>query len=84
MKLSRCNLFFKEIQYLAHVLSTNGIKPLLSKTAAIKLMKSLKIVKQVRAFLDLAKYYHKLIKNFALIAKPLTLLVVMMQSWPGH
>ena len=30
--------------------------------------------KQVRAFLGLAGYYHKFIKNFAQIAKPLTAL----------
>ena len=30
--------------------------------------------KQVRAFLDLAGYYRKFIKEFAQIAKPLTLL----------
>ena len=39
MKLSKCHFFTKEIQYLGHVLSTTGIKPLPSKTAAIKLMK---------------------------------------------
>ena len=41
MKLSKCHFFAKEIQYLGHVLSTIGIKPLPSKTAAIKLMKPL-------------------------------------------
>ena len=38
MKLSKCHFFAKEIQYLGHVLSTTGIKPIPSKTAAIKLM----------------------------------------------
>ena len=37
MKLSTCHFFAKEIQYLGHVLRTTGIKPLPSKTAAIKL-----------------------------------------------
>ena len=39
MKLSKCHFFAKEIQYLGHVPSTTGIKPLPSKTVAIKLMK---------------------------------------------
>ena len=28
MKLSKCHLFTKEIQYLGHILSATGIKPL--------------------------------------------------------
>ena len=36
MKMSKCNFFSKEIQYLGHILSTTGIQPLLSKTHAIQ------------------------------------------------
>ena len=74
MKLSKCHFFAKEIQYLGHVLSTTGIKPLPSKTADIKLMKPPKNTKQVRAFLGLAGYYCKFIRKFAHIAKLLTTL----------
>ena len=42
MKLSKCHFFAKEIHYLCHVLSNTGIKPLPSKTVAIKLMNPLK------------------------------------------
>ena len=45
MKLTKCHFFAKEIQYLGHVLSITVIKPLPSKTAAIKLMKPPKNVK---------------------------------------
>ena len=38
MKLSKCHFFMKEIQYLWHMLSTKDIKPLPSKTQAIKNM----------------------------------------------
>ena len=51
MKLSKCHFFAKKILYLHHVLSTTGIKPLLFKTAAIKLMNPPKNAKQVRAIL---------------------------------
>ena len=74
MKLSKWHFFSKDIQNLRHVLSTTGIKPLPSKTAVIKLMKPVKNVKQVRACLGLVGYYHRFIKNFAQIAKPLTTL----------
>ena len=36
MKKSKCNFFSKEIQYLGHIQSATGIKPLPSKTHAIQ------------------------------------------------
>ena len=74
MKLSKCHFFTKKLKYLCHVPSTTGIKPLPSKTAAMKLIIPLKNAKQVKAFLGPVGYYHKFIKNFAQIAKPLTTL----------
>ena len=61
MNLSKCHFFAKEIQYLDHILSNTGIKPLPSKTAAIKLVNPPKTAKQVRAFLGLVGYYCKFI-----------------------
>ena len=74
MKLSKCHFFTKEIQYLGYILSTKDIWPLPSKTQAIQNMDPSKMPKQVCAFLGLVGYYRKFIKNFAKIAKPLTLL----------
>ena len=74
MKLSKCNFFAKEVQYLGHILSTTGIKPLPSKTQAINNMHPSKTAKQVCTFLGLVRYYRVFIKEFAKIAKPLTLL----------
>ena len=75
MKLSKCHFFTKEIQYLGHILSSAGIKPQPSRMAAIKLMKLPKNAKQVRAFPGLVGYYHRFIRNFAWMAKPLTALI---------
>ena len=74
MKFSKCHFFTKETQYLGHILSTKGIQPLPSKTQAIHIMHPPKRPKQVHVFLGLVGYYRKFIKNFAKIAKPLTLL----------
>ena len=74
MKLSKCHFFAKEIQYLGHILGIEGIKPVPAKTEAIKAMHPPVNPKQVRAFLRLVGYYRKFIKNFAKIAKPLTML----------
>ena len=74
MKKSKCSFFSKEIQYLGHILSATGIRPLPAKTHAIQNMRPPTTPKQVRAFLGLVGYYRKFIKGFAKIAKPLTLL----------
>ena len=73
MKLSKCHFFAKEIQYLGHILGIEGIRPVPAKTEAIKAMHPPVNPKQVRAFLRLVGYY----RNFAKIAKPLTMLTRM-------
>ena len=77
MKLSKCHFFTKEIQYLRHILGMEGIRPVPAKTEAIKAMHPPVNPKQVRAFLGLVEYYRKFIKDFAKIAKPLTVLTRM-------
>ena len=77
MKLSKCHFFAKEIQYLGHILGKEGIKPVPAKTEAIKIMHPPVNPKQVAAFLGLVGYYRKFIRNFAKIAKPLTMLTRM-------
>ena len=77
MKLSKCHFFTKEIQYLRHILGMEGIRPVPAKTEAIKAMHPPVNPKQVPAFLGLVGYYRKFIKNFAKIAKPLTVLTHM-------
>ena len=74
MKKSKGNFFSKEIQYLGHILSATGIRPLPSMTHTIQHMQPPTTPKQVRAFLGLVGYYRKFIKRFAKITKPLTLL----------
>ena len=74
MKKSKCSFFSKEIQYLGHILSATGIRPLPAKAHAVQHIQPPTTPKQVRAFLGLVRYYRKFIKGFAKIDKPLTLL----------
>ena len=79
--------FLQEIQYLGHILSATGIRPLPAKTHTIQHMQPPMTPKQVRAFLGLVGYYRKFIKGFAKIAKPLTLLTrqqVKLEWTPEH
>ena len=87
MKKSKCNFFLKEIQYLGHILSATGIRPLPSKTHAIQHMNPPTTPKPIRAFLALVGYYRKFIKGFTKIAKLLTLLTrqqVKFEWTPEH
>ena len=74
MKFSKCHFFTKEIQYLRHILSTKGIRPLPAKSQAINNMYLPKTIKQIFAFFGLIGHYRKCIRNFAKMAKPLPLL----------
>ena len=59
IKLSKCNFFTKEIQYLRYIPSTKGIRPLPSKTQMINNMHPPKTAKHVNIFLGLVRYYRK-------------------------
>ena len=53
MRKSKCIFFLKEIQYLGHILSTTGIRPLPSKTHAIQHMNPPRMPKHSELSLDL-------------------------------
>ena len=63
MKISKCHFFAKMIQYLGHILSTTGIRPLPPKTQAINNMHLPKTAKQVSTFLlDITESFTKMAK----------------------
>jgi len=61
----------KEVTYLGHLISEDGISPDPSKLSALKDFPTPKKVKNVQSFIRLARYYRKFIKKFSKIAKPL-------------
>lgn len=68
----KCEFLRKEVNYLGHVISENGISPDPAKLQAIKDFPEPKKVKEIQSFIGLAGYYRKFIKEFLKIAKPLT------------
>ena len=71
-KLQKCSFFKKHIQYLGHLISDEGIQPLLEKLESIAKMPVPKNAKQVKQFLGLVGYYRKFVPRFADISRILT------------
>lgn len=68
----KCEFFKKEITFLGFVIGTNGIRIDPEKTKSIAEWKEPKTVKDVQAFLGLANYNRKFIKDYSKLAAPLT------------
>ena len=68
----KCNFFKSHIQYLGHLISGEGIKPLPEKLESIKEMPPPTTPKEVKQFLGLIGYYRKFVPRFADVARPLT------------
>ena len=71
LKPTKCNFAAKEVKFLGHVLSKNGIAVDTTKTDAVKSFPKPENTTDVRAFLGLANYYRKFVKGFSKIAAPL-------------
>ena len=74
-KASKCDFNKKQVEFLSYVISVQGIFINPHKVKAIQDWPISKNISKVRAFLDLAKYYRKFVKNFSQIAAPLTQLL---------
>jgi hypothetical protein len=72
IKLSKCAFCKREVDFLGHVMSADGIKVDPRKTEAVQQWPVPQDVQQVRMFLGLAGYYRKFVQGFARIAAPLT------------
>ena len=71
----KCEFLRKEVQYLGHVITENGIKPDERKTLAVENFPIPKNLKEIKSFLGLAGYYRKFIKKFSDIVSPITKLL---------
>jgi hypothetical protein len=69
--LDKSEFLHKEVEFLGHVITPDGIKPNPKKIEAIKKFPIPKTVKDIKSFLGLRGYYRRFIKNFGKITKPL-------------
>ena len=68
----KCEYLRPELEYIGHLITTDGVKPNPEKIKAVKEFRIPANVTEIQSFLGLAGYYRKFIKNFSHKAKPLT------------
>ena len=75
LKPSKCNFFRKEIDYLGHKVSADGMKPGTENLEGIAEMAPPTTATGIRRFLGATGFYRRFIKGYAKIAQPLNDLI---------
>lgn len=68
----KCEFLRKEVAYLGHIITENGVQPDPKTTECVVNFPIPTNVKEIKSFLGLAGYYRRFIQNFSQITKPLT------------
>lgn len=72
IQLDKSEFLQKEVAFLGHIVTTDGVKPNPNKIEIIQKWPIPQNEKDLRGFLGILGYYRKFIRDFAKIAKPLT------------
>lgn len=67
----KCVFKVKEVEFLGHTITSDGIYPMKAKTEAIVSFRQPRNGAEVKSFLGLANYMNKYIRNLATIDEPL-------------
>ena len=71
LKISKCEFFKQQVNWLGHHLSESGVSPKFTKTEAITILNPPKSLKQLRSFLGSVNHLAKFIPNAASLTEKL-------------
>ncbi|XP_074290661.1 putative mitochondrial protein AtMg00860 [Silene latifolia] len=74
-KLSKCEFWLGNVAFLGHVISREGVSVDSTKIETVSKWVAPKNIAKIRSFLGLAGYYRRFVKDFSMIARPLTSLM---------
>ena len=72
IQLDKSEFLRKEVAYLGHIFTPEGVKPNPDKIRSIQNFPLQKNQKEMKGFLGLLGYYRKFINDFAKVTEPLT------------
>ena len=81
LRREKCHFFQREVRYLGHLVSAEGVYPNADNICKVNEYPTPSNLKQLRGFMGLASYYTKFVKDFSHLAKPLTEMTKKGKTW---
>ena len=71
LKFNNCQFILKEVHYLGHIISTDGVRANLAEVITVTNYPVPTNVKEHQQFLGLTTYHRRFVEHYAHIAEPL-------------